>query len=190
MFWLMKEQRAATTGNPFREVARTVYGCGVRLEEGEKGQRAGASGTGWGVGPYPEVRVTVDFLNISFIVIFTIRDVCAHFLNFIYFNWRITTLQYCGGFCHTSTWINHGCSRPPHPEHLPPPPPPSPPHPSGLSQSTGSECPLHVSNLHWSSILHMVIYMLLFSYIVPPSASPTSSKSLFFTSVSLLLPCI
>lgn len=46
MFWLMKEQRAATTGNPFREVARTVYGCGVRLEEGEKGQRAGASGTG------------------------------------------------------------------------------------------------------------------------------------------------
>ena len=25
----------------------------------------------------------------------------------IYFNWRIVTLQYCDGFCHTSTWINH-----------------------------------------------------------------------------------
>ena len=24
---------------------------------------------------------------------------------FIYFNWRIITLQYCGGFCHTETWI-------------------------------------------------------------------------------------
>ena len=27
----------------------------------------------------------------------------------IYFNWRLITLQYCGGFCHTSTWISHGC---------------------------------------------------------------------------------
>ena len=25
------------------------------------------------------------------------------FLNLIYFNWRIVTLQYCDGFCHTST---------------------------------------------------------------------------------------
>ena len=23
------------------------------------------------------------------------------------FNWRIIALQYCGGFCHTSTWISH-----------------------------------------------------------------------------------
>ena len=30
----------------------------------------------------------------------------------------------------------------------------------------------------------------LFSQIIPPSVSPTESKSLFFTSVSLLLPCI
>ena len=42
------------------------------------------------------------------------------FLN--YFNWRIITLQYCGGFCHTLTWISHGCTCVPHPEtpsHLP-----------------------------------------------------------------------
>jgi len=32
----------------------------------------------------------------------------AFFLNFI-FNWRIITLQYCVGFCHTSKWISHSC---------------------------------------------------------------------------------
>ena len=32
----------------------------------------------------------------------------SFFLNFISFNWRLITLQYCGGFCHTSTWICHG----------------------------------------------------------------------------------
>ena len=30
----------------------------------------------------------------------------------IYFNWRLNTLQYCGGFCHTLTWISHGCTCP------------------------------------------------------------------------------
>ena len=60
------------------------------------------------------------------------------FLNFIYFNQRLVTLQYCGGFCHTWTWISHGCT------YVPPPwtpnPLPSPPHPSVLSQSTDFEC--------------------------------------------------
>ena len=49
---------------------------------------------------------------------------------FLYFNWRLITLQYCG-FCHTSTWLRHGCTCVPHPD--PPHPLPSPPHPSGLS---------------------------------------------------------
>ena len=31
---------------------------------------------------------------------------------------------------------------------------------------------------------------MLFSQIIPPSSSPTESKSLFFTAVSILLPCI
>ena len=45
------------------------------------------------------------------------------FLIYIYFNWRLITLQYCIGFCHASTWIHHGCTCVPHPEppsHLPP----------------------------------------------------------------------
>ena len=32
-------------------------------------------------------------------------------LNFFFnFNRRLITLQYCGGFCHTLTWISHGCA--------------------------------------------------------------------------------
>ena len=59
-------------------------------------------------------------------------------------------------------WI-YMCPTIPHPL-----PPPSPPHPAGLSQSISFECLLHPSNLHWSSILHMVIYMF-------QCHSPTSS---------------
>ena len=44
---------------------------------------------------------------------------CVFFQIFIYFNWRLIILQYCGGFCHTLTWISHGCTCVPHPE-LPP----------------------------------------------------------------------
>ena len=32
---------------------------------------------------------------------------CSFFKKFIYFNWRLITLQYCSGFCHTLTWISH-----------------------------------------------------------------------------------
>ena len=35
---------------------------------------------------------------------------------FIYFNWKLVTLQYCSGLCHTLTWISHGCTCVPHPE--------------------------------------------------------------------------
>ena len=109
---------------------------------------------------------------------------------FSYFNLRIITLQYCDGFHHTSTWISHACTCVP-PPILNPHPPPSPPHPSGLFQSTGFESPASCiqlalvicftyGNIHASMLL---------SHIFPPSP-PTESKSLFFTPVSLLLPCV
>src|SRR5574337_407954 len=68
-------------------------------------------------------------------------------------------------------------------------PPPSPSHPSGLSQCTSFECPVSCIELG------LVIYFtygnkhvsMLFSQIIPPSPSPTESKSLFFISVSFLL---
>ena len=75
------------------------------------------------------------------------------FNQFIYFNWRLITLQYCGGFCHTSTLISHGRTC------VPPSwtllPPPSPLYPSRLSQSISFE----PCFMHWSSILYMVTYM-------------------------------
>ena len=44
------------------------------------------------------------------------------FFLFIFISWRLITLQYCSGFCHTLTWISHGFTCNPHPDppsHLP-----------------------------------------------------------------------
>ena len=30
------------------------------------------------------------------------------FFSFIFISWRLITLQYCSGFCHTLTWFSHG----------------------------------------------------------------------------------
>ena len=59
-------------------------------------------------------------------------------------------------------------------------PPPSPPHPPGLSQSTGSECPASCIKLALVSHLTYgnVHVSMLCSQIIPPSPSPTESKSL------------
>ena len=48
------------------------------------------------------------------------------FFPFIFISWRLITLQYCSGFCHTLTWISHGFTHIPHPN----PPPSSLPIPS------------------------------------------------------------
>ena len=76
---------------------------------------------------------------------------------FIYFfSWRLITLQYFNGFCHTLTWISHGFTCTPHPD---PPPSPSPPDPSGSSQCTRPEHLSHTSNLGWWSVSPLIIYM-------------------------------
>ena len=41
------------------------------------------------------------------------------FFPFIFISWRLITLQYCSGFCHTLTWISHGFTCVPQPD--PPP---------------------------------------------------------------------
>ena len=73
----------------------------------------------------------------------------------IYFNWRLITLQYCSGFCHT--WISHVCTCVPHAE--PPSQLPSHPilqgHPSAPALSTL----FHESNLDWWSVPHMIVHM-------------------------------
>ena len=71
----------------------------------------------------------------------------------IYFIWRLTIVQYFGGFCHTFTWISHGVHVfPSWPSHLPPHPI-AQGHPSAPTLSTLS----HASNLDWWSISHMII---------------------------------
>ena len=37
------------------------------------------------------------------------------FFSFIFISWRLITLQYYSGFCHTLTWISHGLTCIPHP---------------------------------------------------------------------------
>ena len=90
-------------------------------------------------------------------------------------------------FCHTSTWIHHGCTHNPHPE--PPLPPPSPFHPSGSSQCTSPKHP--VSCIKPGLVIRFtydIIHVSMpFSQIIPPSPCPIESKRLFYTSVSLLL---
>ena len=74
---------------------------------------------------------------------------------FIYFNWRLITLQYCSGFCHTFTWISHGCTCIPHPE----PPSHLPPHPipQGLPSAPAPSTLSRALNLDSRSISHVVI---------------------------------
>ena len=120
-----------------------------------------------------------------------IFEILFYFFNFFKFLFLLYfTLQYCIGFCHTSTWIHHGCTCIPHPDpssHLP-----SLYHPSGSSQCTSPKHP--VSCIEPGLAIHFlydIIHVSMpFSQIIPPSPSPTESKRLFYTSVSLLLSCI
>ena len=106
---------------------------------------------------------SIDQIKISFswnifgAMFFFHQCLTCFLFYFVYFNCRLTTLQYCGGFCHTFTWISHGCTYIPHPDppsHLPPHPIPQG-HPSAPALSALP----HALNWNWWSISHMIIYM-------------------------------
>ena len=67
------------------------------------------------------------------------------FYFYFYFSlisWRLITLQYCSGFCHTLKWISHGFRCAPHPD--PPSHLPLHPIPLGLASAPGpSTCLMH-----------------------------------------------
>ena len=68
-------------------------------------------------------------------------------------------------------------------------PPPSPYHPSGSSQCTSPKLPVSCIEPRLAiHFLYDIIHVSMpFSKIIPPSPSPTESKSPFYTYVSLLL---
>ena len=68
-------------------------------------------------------------------------------------------------------------------------PPPSPYHPSGSSQCTSPKHPVSCiePGLATRFIYDIIHISMPFSQIIPSSPSPTESKRLFYTSVSLLL---
>ena len=107
------------------------------------------------------------------------------FKFFFFFTLFYVTILYW--FCHTLTWIRHGCTWVPNPET--PLPPPAPYHLSGSSQCTSPKHPVSCIEPRLAiHFLHDSIHVSMpFSQITPPSPSPTESKSLFCTSVSLLL---
>ena len=105
------------------------------------------------------------------------------FIIFLYLFYFLT-LQYCIGFAiyqhkyatgiHVFPILN---------------PPPSQYHPSGSSQCTSPKHPVSCiePGLATRSIYDIIHVSMPFSQIIPPSPSPTESKRLFYTSVSLLL---
>ena len=102
----------------------------------------------------PWLPDTCVFKISKFIIIFFLLNII--FFPFIFISWRIITLQYCSGFCHTLTWISRGFTYVPHPAL---PPLPSPSHPSESSQFTSPEQLSHASNLGWSSVSRLIVYL-------------------------------
>ena len=167
--------------------------------------------TGKGPLPLPKLEKPFSFREVQQAVISVYLELSAlctcppcfvlfcffNFLKLIYFNWRlIYNIQYYGGFCHTLTWISHGCTCVPHPKSpslLPPHLIPSlwvvPVHQLWVPcfmHWTWTELPFFFPIYYTYGNIHV---SMLFSQIIPPSPFPTESKSLFFISVSLLLSC-
>ena len=106
--------------------------------------------------------------------------------KFIYFNWRLITLPYCIGFA----IHQHESATGVHMFPILNPPPTSLPIPSlwviPVHQLQAS-CILHRT---WTGNSFLIRYYTCFNAILPnhpPAPSPTESKRLFYTSVSILL---
>ena len=101
----------------------------------------------------------------------THSSILFFFFSFIFISWRLITLQYCSGFCHTLTWISHGFTCIPHPD--PPSYLPLHPLPLGLPSAPGlSTCLMHPT---WAGDLFHPRYYTCFDAVL--SKHPTLSFS-------------
>jgi len=121
---------------------------------------------------------------LTYVPFFLFYFIYFYLFNYYYYYYFYFTILY--SFCHTSTCIHHRCIRVPHPE----PPSQLPPHTLLLVipvHQPQSSCILHQT---WTGDSFLIWYYTCFNAILPnhpPTPSPTESKRLFYTSVSLLL---
>ena len=137
---------------------------------------------------YPDLGLypLIQFVEILFMELSVISLLYFILYKFIYFNWRLITLQYCIGFA----IYQHESAMGVHVFPILNPPPISLPIPSLWVIPVHQ--PKHpVSCIEPGLAIHIlydIIHISMpFSQIIPPAPSPTESKRLFYTSVSLLL---
>ena len=107
--------------------------------------------------------------------------------KFIYFNWRLITLQYCIGFA----IHQHESATGIHVFPIPNPPPSTLPVPSLWVVPVYQPQATSIMHRTWTANLFHIWYYSCFSAILPNHPPhPTESKRLFYTSVSLLLSLI
>ena len=105
---------------------------------------------------------------------------CYCFFIILFYFFYFTILYW---FCHTSTCIQHGCARVPHPE----PPSHLPPHtiPLGHPSAPAPSFLYPASNLDWRFISYMIFICLLpFSQIIPSSLSHRVQNTILYICVS------
>ena len=127
-------------------------------------------------------RASFLFSNLNFSVLRWLQN--TFFLIFIFTLFYFTVLYW---FCHTLTWIHHRCTWVP--KHEPPLPSPTTYHLFGSSPCTSPKHPVScIKHRLAICFLHDSIHISMpFSQIIPPSPSPSESKSPLYTSVSFLL---
>ena len=120
--------------------------------------------------------------------IFHVLLVIFSFLLFIYLFCRLITLLYCIGFA----IHQHESATGIHVFPILNPPPSSLPVPSFWVVSVHQPQASSIMHQTWTGNLFHIWYYTCFNAILPnhPPSSPTESKRLFYTSVSLLLSCI